>query len=641
MNRDQIIEPNEFANSDSISAPQVSLNGRYISYLLRTSGTTYIVRVDLEDGAEQTTYEVPVRFSHPLGGGSLQLCESGEEAYFITISGGIAKLDFAARKVTTIYHGPGVLQISLGFHETKIAAVIFGDRVALFDLAGGPAQTLSERVRVIKPFIGLQSRVESYVRERPDFIFDVNLSNNSAQVAWHEWALPNMPWEASQIALLDFSSADNEILICAGGNYYVSQPRFSHDGSKLGFLAECDSYLNLSIGDIFSWTSSTVVDEPFEHGGPPWGLGNRSFSFSPKGERVFYCRNEGGFGRLLAYDLIGKRLSELGKAHHFALATSNDSVVSIRSGAKTPNAIVTYQTQSGKRTEVAGSYGERFYRLDLPEPESYLASYSEDLYSYISDEMRDEFSSFGGFDIPYRIYSPAGHRGTELPTIMSFHGGPTDQPLVTYSNRNIAFLQQGYQVVQFDYRGSTGWGKPLRDALGGGFGVVEVIDLLTVLADMRSRALIGDQPIVLNGGSSGGYSALRALCATSNLFAGAIAEYPLIDLAKSVVSTHRFESRYFDQLIGVLPDHLESYQRRSIDAKQIDEVPLLIMHGDADPVVHYKQVVDFVENLQQLGKDVEFFLFEGQGHGFSDPMVIEKQYRAYHDFLDGIKSRVK
>lgn len=641
MDSDLRIQPSEFASSDVISDPQISLNGKYVSHLLRSEGRTYIVRVDLQKPDKTSKYEVPVRFSHPLGGGSSQLSDDGETIYFISRGGGISKLDFVSGEVIGVFDGPGVTQISLGYHETRIAAVMFGDRVALFDLIGGlPPQTVSNRIRHMVQFGGLPSDVERFVRERPDFIFDVDLSQSSTHVVWHEWALPGMAWNASQIAFLDYSSADNQISICAGGDYYVSQPRFSRNGSKVGFLAECDQYLNLWIGDISSWHASLLVDETFEHGGPPWGPGNRSFGFSPDGKQIFFSRSEAGFGRLVAFEIASQKVDDIGKAHHFGLKTSGDSLVAVRSGAKTPNAIVKYETNSGKRSEIARSYSERFYNLDLPEPQSYVALYSEVFHRYLTDEVREEFSLCDHMDIAYRLYKPHTSGTSGLPTIISFHGGPTDQSLVTYSSRNIAFLQEGYQVVQFDYRGSTGWGKSFRQALSGSFGVGEIVDLLTVLADLQSRGFISsDRPIVLNGGSSGGYSALRTLCVTRNLFSGAICEYPLIDLAVSASSTHRFESRYFDNLLGQLPDLYEIYRSRSIDPNNIDDVPLLIMHGNADPVVSFVQVVEFVEKLQDLGKDVKFFLFEGQGHGFSDPVVVEKEYCAYGEFLRGISSK--
>lgn len=640
MDSGQRIQPSEFASIDAISDPQISQDEKYVSYLLRSMGKTYIARIDLNDSGNPNKYEVSIRFSHPLGGGSSQLSADGEAIYFISGIGGISKLDFASEKVIIIYEGPGVSQISLGCHETKIAAVMFGDRVALFDLIGElPPQTISNRKRQLAQFEGLPSEVERFVSERPDFIFDVNLSQNSSHVVWHEWALPDMAWNASQIAFLDYSSPDNGILVCAGGDYYVAQPRFSNDGSKVGFLAECNEHLNLWIGDVHSWQAVQTVDEPFEHGSPPWGSGNRSFGFSPAGDRIFFSRNEGGFGRLVSYDVASRVIEDLGKAHHFGLDISAESLVAIRSGAKTPNVVVKYKTIGGKRLELARSHSERYHNLDLPEPRLYLAPHSKDFHGYLTDEVRDEFSLCDPLDIAYRLYRPDALGTVGLPTVISFHGGPTDQPLVTYSSRNVAFLQQGYQVVQFDYRGSTGWGKSFRQALSGSFGVGEIVDLLTVLSDLKSRELIGEQPIVLNGGSSGGYSALRSLCVTRNLFSGVIAEYPLIDLAVSASLTHRFESRYFDHLIGQLPDKHELYRSRSIDPNRIDDVPLLIMHGDADPVVSFAQVVDFVEKLQSQGKDVKFFLFEGQGHGFSDPKVIEREYLAYEEFLRGIRSK--
>ena len=70
---------------------------------------------------------------------------------------------------------------------------------------------------------------------------------------------------------------------------------------------------------------------------------------------------------------------------------------------------------------------------------------------------------------------------------------------------------------------------------------------------------------------------------------------------------------------------------------ELDRVPLLIMHGDSDPVVSPYQVVEFVNQAISEGLQVTFNLFKGEAHGFSNPENIAEEYRAYQDFLRSIK----
>ncbi len=633
----------EFAHPDSIADPQVSLDGRLATYIRKSAGKSYVVLADLDGKLEKAIYEVPVKGAHTFGGGVTQLSGDGTILYFVTNFGGIAKIDLASGGIEEVYDGPGVSQISLSTETGRMAGIVFGDRVAIFDASGiASPVVVSEHPRQIGSFGGLPTEVSHFVKDRPDFVFDVNLSPSGDAVVWHEWALPDMPWQRSQIVYVDLKlmEVDRAIYACAGGDYFVAQPRFSPDEKKLGFLAEDHGYLRLWSADLSKWSAALVVDEEFEHGGAPWGNGNRTFDFSRDGNSIYFSRNEAGYGRLMSVNMETLEVAELAKAHHFGVKTSNSSLIAVRSGAKTPSAIVSYELASGKRTEIESAYSEPFHLASSVEPILGTASYSTSLHSFVKAHFREEVAAVKPLDVPYRLYRRDGEGGVS-PTIVNFHGGPTDQALVTYSTRNIAFMQAGFQVLNFDYRGSTGWGKQFRESLDTGFGVAEIVDLLSVLADLTDRGLLEPGSIVVNGGSSGGYSALRSICLTVGLFCGGIAAYPLIQLAESAASTHRFESRYFDRLIGRLPDEINLYKRRSVLASELDDVPLLIMQGDSDPVVNHRQVVRFVENAHSLGKSVEFILFQGEGHGFSAPETIEAEFLAYERFLAQISTGLR
>lgn len=630
------LSPSDFSRVDAITDPQIALDGRSGSFIRRSNGKTYVVWFDIADNSTSAV-ELPIKFTHAFGGGISQITKDGMYLYFVTKSGGISVVHRQSGLISEIYDGPGVSQISLGSHDEMIAGVIFGDRVGLFTTVKKTVpEIISEFPRISAPFDGLPKPVSYYVNERPDFIFGVNLSDSGTCVSWHEWALPKMPWQRSQIAIMNLdhlSSSSPSITVCAGGDYFVSQPQFSSDGRRMGFLAEVDSFLHLWVAELSAWHAREVSTEEYEHGGIPWGNGSRTYSFSQDGEDIYYSRNEGGFGRLLCAELSSGEVREIAKAHHFGIHCSDSTLIALRSGSKTPNVVVSYRLSDSSRTEVERVFPQSFYEAPSVEPLLASATYSTSLHRYVKENWVNELASVAPLDIPYRLYTPPGGPGQKFPTIVTFHGGPTDQSLVTYSIRNTAFMQAGFQVLTFDYRGSSGWGQGFRKGLEREFGVAEVVDLLTVLSDLVGKDIVSPGGIVLNGGSSGGYSALRSICVTRGLFSGVIAEYPLIDLAESVGSTHRFESRYFDDLVGNLPSEIDRYKRRSIDPSELDDVPILIMHGSNDPVVNHQQVVRFVEQAHKLGKTVDFALFEGEGHGFSSPTSIESEFRSYEKFL--------
>lgn len=631
------LAPSDFANLDAICDPLVSQDGGYFTYVKRSNERVFVVRANLDPKLEPVEFDVPIRFGHPFGGGITQISSECDEIYFVTNTGGISALDFGSGQVRQIYTGPGVSQISFSEKSQRIAASIFGDRAAIFQSNQcDVGRVISERSRVASTFGNLRNSKVGGVILRPDFVIDVTISSNGHFVAWHEWALPNMAWSKSQLCITNILDEANSepIEIFAGGDYFVAQPHFSDDGERIAFLAESDEYLQLWIGNLKDWSATPIQDGPFEHGGIPWGGGNRTLEFSPDGERVFFTRNEAGFGRLCTFDIKSSKITELGKAHHFALKANQNSLIGLRSGGKTPNVVVKYDLKNSERTELFRTFNDKFYSSVQVEPIVGMAPQSDELIGFVSERHRTQMSEkIGGPDIPFRLYRPYEDDNTDLPTIVSFHGGPTDQSLVTFSVRNIAFMQAGFQVLHFDYRGSSGWGKPFREGLNHGFGVVEIADMLSVLAKLKRLNLVKSRPLIVNGGSSGGYSALRSISLTRGLFAGGIAEYPLIDLVDSAYLTHKLESRYFDSLIGHLPEDIEIYRERSISADDLDNVPLLIMHGDKDPVVNYRQVEKFALQLANLGRSVTFKLFPNEGHGFSGRETIENEYGEYNKFL--------
>jgi dipeptidyl aminopeptidase/acylaminoacyl peptidase len=62
-------------------------------------------------------------------------------------------------------------------------------------------------------------------------------------------------------------------------------------------------------------------------------------------------------------------------------------------------------------------------------------------------------------------------------------------------------------------------------------------------------------------------------------------------------------------------------------------VPLLLFHGDADPVVPIDQSRRLVNAVRMAGGDAELVEYAGEGHGFRDPEHRRDEYRRTEEFL--------
>ena len=122
--------------------------------------------------------------------------------------------------------------------------------------------------------------------------------------------------------------------------------------------------------------------------------------------------------------------------------------------------------------------------------------------------------------------------------------------------------------------------------------------------------------LAIRGGSAGGYTALATLTFKDTFSAGA-SLYGIGDLMTLARDTHKFESRYLDQLIGPLSETESRYLDRS-PINHVDGLncPVIFLQGDEDKVVPPNQAEAMVEALDDKGIPVAYVLFEGEGHGF-------------------------
>ena len=63
------------------------------------------------------------------------------------------------------------------------------------------------------------------------------------------------------------------------------------------------------------------------------------------------------------------------------------------------------------------------------------------------------------------------------------------------------------------------------------------------------------------------------------------------------------------------------------------EAPLLILQGANDPRVVQAESDQMVAQLEQLGREVDYLVFEDEGHGFTKTSNIHKAFRATADWF--------
>ncbi|PWN54376.1 hypothetical protein IE53DRAFT_359272 [Violaceomyces palustris] len=133
--------------------------------------------------------------------------------------------------------------------------------------------------------------------------------------------------------------------------------------------------------------------------------------------------------------------------------------------------------------------------------------------------------------------------------------------------------------------------------------------------------IVDRDAIVITGGSSGGFTVLSVLCLFPDTFKAGISRYGICDLTMLTQDSHKFESNYCSRLVGGDPKEVpELYKRRSpIYMADRIRAPILIQQGSADKVVPPNQSQKIVDAVKKNHGQVEYLLFEGEGHDPFDP----------------------
>ncbi len=437
-----------------------------------------------------------------------------------------------------------------------------------------------------------------------DFVFDPCATPGSTGASWQAWNVPDMPWDASRVQHAIFGRPG---VVDERHAASIQQLRYQPNGVD-ACLRDDSGFLNVWLG------GAILVDEQFEHGGPSWGMGQRSFAASPDSRRVAFTRNEGGFGRLCVVDVESRTIHEVARGVHGQLSWQGNRLAALRSGARTPTQIVVYDDVTWERAVVAVGPLSGWEDAGLAEPD------------LVEVAARD------GSTLHARLYRADAATDRLLCWL---HGGPTDQWQVTFMPRVAYWRALGWNVLVPDHRGSTGHGRAYQQALRGRWGEIDVSDVADVVAHAHAHDWGAPAQTAIVGSSAGGFTALGLAAAHPSLIAAAIVAYPVTDLSDLAERSHRFERHYTESLVGPLPEAAALYHERSPTsfAERLTGTPLLVMHGDSDPVVPIEQSRSFVERCRAAGAHVEFVVYEGEGHGFRRPENQLDEYRRMRLFL--------
>ena len=219
--------------------------------------------------------------------------------------------------------------------------------------------------------------------------------------------------------------------------------------------------------------------------------------------------------------------------------------------------------------------------------------------------------------------------------MLSIHGGPEAQEHPVYHPVYQYLLSRGIGVLATNIRGSTGYGKTYQRLVQRDWGGGDMKDWEHAVKWLHEQDWVDRDRIGVFGGSYGGFAVLTCVTRLPDYWAAAVDIFGpsnLITSAKAVPPTWR---RMMKRFMGD-PDEDADLLRERSPLTYIENMrtPLLVIQGAKDPRVVKSESDQLVEKLQSLGREVEYVVFEDEGHGFTKRQNEVKALTLAADWLE-------
>ncbi len=246
------------------------------------------------------------------------------------------------------------------------------------------------------------------------------------------------------------------------------------------------------------------------------------------------------------------------------------------------------------------------------------------------------FSSADGLAIQGQLFLPPGKPARPGPAVVFFHGGPHRQMLLGwhyleyYANAyalNQYLASSGYVVLSVNFRGGIGYGLDFREALNyGASGASDTNDVKAAGLYLRSRPEVDPARIGAWGGSYGGFLTAMALARSSDIFRAGVDFHGVHDWAVEL------------NIPPAAPDYQLALDSSPMAFVKTWRSPVLLIQGDDDPEVQFKNTVMLAAALRQQKVEVEELIFPDEVHTF---LLHRNWLTAYEAAVRFLSARLK
>jgi dipeptidyl aminopeptidase/acylaminoacyl peptidase len=475
----------------------------------------------------------------------------------------------------------------------------------------------------------------SDIRKKPSYLNDPTPYEKDRKVVMHSLKFPSTYGRA----VCDIRSYDNKdrwivLIDLTTGKYteidrqhdeaWIGGPGISGwnaEEGTLGWLKDDQTVYFQSEKTGFShlYLHHTTRKDTWQLTEGKWEVHDVTLSKDGKAFYIAANRSHPGDRNFLRVDIEAQKTANLlGKeGYHHVVLSPDEKTLAIRfSDKNTPWELYTaLNTSNATKTRITYSTTEQFKAYQWRKPEVIT------------------FNGSDGKVVYARLYQP--HVGQKNKAAVIFvHGAGYLQNAHNYwSNyyREYMFhnllVDNGFTVLDIDYRASEGYGRDYRTAIYRHMGGQDLQDHLSGKDYLVSLGIDSNR-VGIYGGSYGGFITLMAMLSTPG-------EFPCGAALRSVTDWAHYNHEYTSNILNYPDTDPEAYKKSSpIYFANNLQGKLLMLHGMVDDNVQFQDVVRLSQRFIELNKENwELAVFPVEAHGFKESYSWYDEYRRIYELF--------
>tara|TARA_R110000868_G_scaffold143879_1_gene362578 strand:- start:40384 stop:42759 length:2376 start_codon:yes stop_codon:yes gene_type:complete len=394
------------------------------------------------------------------------------------------------------------------------------------------------------------------------------------------------------------------------GGYGSGEMGWMPDGKSIWYQSEKTGYSHLYMMDVITKKVTALTSGEFEIYDPQISNDKKRWYFTANknhpGDRQFYSMPIGG-GKI-------QQLTQMTGSNEVTLSLDERKMAILYSYANKPTELYLQDNPIWGKSKA--------------EAERITFSTTNDFKEYLwRDPEIFTFLARDGEAVNARLYKPNSDSKNKAAVIFVHGAGYLQNAHKWWSTyfREYMFhnllVDNGYTVLDIDYRGSAGYGRDWRTGIYRHMGGKDLSDQVDGAAYLVKELGIDQEKIGIYGGSYGGFITLMGMFTAPDTFKAGAA-------IRSVGDWAAYNHGYTARILNTPVTDSLAYRRSSpIYFAEGLKGDLLILHGMVDDNVHFQDMVRLSQRLIELEKhNWEMAVYPVERHGFVEPSSWTDEY---------------